>query len=163
MGEPTVMRPTCVVASRPPSGHSAAAKPVLLPPRPRSPPIPFLFVNCEALARVQLDLFCSTESDAGSGCVCDVALALFSRVTGLNLTSILLASPRRTRRGCFRIEITSARHSSEFRCLAARCLHSTTGEGTVVSSTTRIILSSSRSFICEVLMRQQWMRDRIGS
>ena len=160
-----MMRPTCVVASRPPSGHSAAAMPVLLPPRPRSPPIPFLFVNCEALARVQLDLFCSTESDAGSGCVCvcDVALALFSRVTGLNLTSILLASPRRTRRGCFRIEITSARHSSEFRCLAARCLHSTTGEGTVVSSTTRIILSSSRSFICEVLMRQQWMRDRIGS
>ena len=30
-----------------------------------SSPISFLFANCEPLARVQLDLFCSAESDAG--------------------------------------------------------------------------------------------------
>ena len=30
-----------------------------------SSPISFLFANCEPLARVQLDLFCSAESDVG--------------------------------------------------------------------------------------------------
>ena len=43
-----------------------------------SSPISFLFANCEPLARVQLDLFCSAESDAGVvGGVAGVAVCGF--------------------------------------------------------------------------------------